>query len=130
MTLLHQPDVARREMRRATSALQALLAVAVVICFGVIAAPAAFADPAATQAQEWWISRLDRTHPWTVSKGARVTVALLDSGVEAALGDLEGAVVQGFSASGGGTGEADTDTVEAHGTRMASEIAGLGSTPA
>jgi hypothetical protein len=129
MTVLHQPDVARRDTRRATSVLKALLAAAVVICVGVTGAPAASADPAATRAQEWWISRLDLAHTWNVSKGAGVTVAVLDSGVEAALGDLKGAVVPGFSASGNGNGQTDTDTVEAHGTRMASEIAGRGVNP-
>ncbi len=94
----------------------------------LITSPRAQADPGSTQSQEWWIGRLGLDEVWNISKGAGVTVAVLDGGVQATVGDLRDAVVTGFDSIGRGNGESDTDS-EGHGTRMASLIAGRGTSP-
>ncbi|HET6877265.1 MAG TPA: S8 family serine peptidase [Jatrophihabitans sp.] len=81
--------------------------------------------PAQVRAQEWWIVSLNLHRAWSISKGLGVTVALLDSGVDAGFGDLRGAVRPGFIPGGRGDARSDTDP-EIHGTRLADEIAGRG----
>ena len=128
MTAHNRPELARRDSRRAASfvrAVRAVLAVLLVGCLGLVGAPAAAADPASVQAQQWWIDTLGLRAAWQISKGAGVTVAVLDSGVDGRFGDLTGAVVPGFVPGGSGDGRADTDPT-IHGTRMADEIAGRG----
>lgn len=82
-------------------------------------------SPTQVQAQQWWITRLDLHKAWSITKGKGVTVAVLDSGVNAGFGDLRGAVVPGFDPTGTGDGTTDTDPA-VHGTRIADEIAGRG----
>lgn len=127
MTPRTNPSAVGRNTRPTALALRVILALAIVLGAGLVATPAA-ADPSSTRDQEWWIGTLGLEDVWQISKGAGVTVAVLDSGVDASIGDLKGAVVAGFDALGGGNGETDTDPV-AHGTRMASEIAGRGVSP-
>ncbi|GID95978.1 S8 family serine peptidase [Amorphoplanes digitatis] len=57
------------------------------------------------------------------TKGAGITVAVIDSGVWAAHPDLKGAVLPGFDVLGKGDGR---DDLEGHGTQMAGVIAGRG----
>jgi len=68
------------------------------------------------------------TRVWPLSRGAGVTVAVLDSGVQANVADLRGAVVPGGDTTGAGTsGETDDDySADGHGTAMAALIAGQG----
>jgi type VII secretion-associated serine protease mycosin len=78
---------------------------------------------------EWWFSAWDiQSRVWPLASGAGVTVALLDSGVQANLPDLRGAVVPGGDTTGAGTnGLTDDDTPDdGHGTAMAAVIAGQG----
>lgn len=125
MTALYRSEVARRDSRRAASFVTTVLAALVVACLGLLGAPAASASPATTQAQQWWIERLGLQQAWQLSRGAGVTVAVLDRGVDATFADLKGAVVPGFVAGGSGDGRTDIDPA-IHGTRMADEIAGRG----
>jgi type VII secretion-associated serine protease mycosin len=79
--------------------------------------------------EEWWFSSWGiQKMAWPVSTGSGVTVAVVDSGVNARLPELRGAVVPGFNAAGGsGDGRTDTDTdLGGHGTAMAALIAGQG----
>jgi hypothetical protein len=108
-----------------------------VLCCGFVvalAAPAGPAEaeikstltPAEVQAKEWWIERLNLKKTWKITRGAGVTVAVLDTGVEGGFGDLHGAMVPGFDTDGGsGAGTVDKNP-ERHGTRIADEIAGRG----
>ena len=106
-------------------------ACAVAALVGSVAlAPAA----AAKVTGQFWLSTLDMKKAWTVSEGAGVTVAVLDSGVVASVGDLAGRVVPGVDLSGGG-GNGQSDPGEdcagsggcyGHGTDMALRIAGTG----
>lgn len=80
--------------------------------------------------QEWWFIQWGVTdHLWPKSQGDGVTVAVLDTGVQANLPELADAVVPGIDMSGhGGNGEEDFDDapVPGHGTAMAAYIAARG----
>src|SRR4051794_311004 len=80
--------------------------------------------------QEWWFaSWAVDTKIWPVAQGEGVTVAVLDTGVQAELPEFAGAVLPGTDATGGGgDGRTDTDTapVPGHGSGMASLIVAQG----
>ena len=80
--------------------------------------------------EEWWFSSWGvEKMAWPQSTGRGITVALVDSGVNANLPELRGAVVPGTDASGHhpGDGRQDTDNSQGgHGTAMAALIAGQG----
>lgn len=60
---------------------------------------------------------------WQVSDGAGVTVAVIDTGVDASISDLADVVLPGTNLIEGGT---DTSDYDGHGTAMASLIASSG----
>ncbi|GAA4625814.1 type VII secretion-associated serine protease mycosin [Actinoallomurus vinaceus] len=78
--------------------------------------------------EEWWFGTWDiQDKVWSISKGRGVTVALIDTGVNAALPDLRGAVLPGTNIVGPkGNGLIDSDKGFGHGTAMAALIAGQG----
>jgi type VII secretion-associated serine protease mycosin len=90
------------------------------------------ADAATTphpRSDEWWFSVWGvESDVWPVTRGAGVTVAVLDSGVNAALPELSGAVVKGTDTTGERTdGRRDLDDHDGgHGTAMAALIVGQG----
>jgi subtilisin family serine protease len=78
---------------------------------------------------EWWFSAWDiQTRVWPLTQGAGVRVGLLDSGVQASLPDLRGAVVPGGDTTGAGTNGLTDDAQgdDGHGTAMAALIVGQG----
>ncbi|WP_326572171.1 S8 family serine peptidase [Actinacidiphila glaucinigra] len=89
------------------------------------AAPAASADQ--TREDQWPLEAFDAASIWKISKGKGVTVAVIDSGVNAGHVDLKGNVVEGkdFIDGGSTAPEAGDD----HGTAMASIIAAHGHGP-
>jgi membrane-anchored mycosin MYCP len=121
-------------LRRAL-AVPAALAVA-GLALAVAAVPPARAVPEASGPDlqpmpgEWWFPSWDvQTRVWPLSQGAGVTVGVLDSGVQASLPDLRGAVVPGGDTTGAGTNgmtDDDADGTDGHGTDMAALIAGQG----
>ncbi|WP_329944211.1 type VII secretion-associated serine protease mycosin [Streptomyces sp. BE147] len=62
---------------------------------------------------------------WETSTGKSITVAVIDSGVDASNGDLRGQVLKGKDLAAESPGDEQTD-YEGHGTGMASLIAGTG----
>ena len=80
------------------------------------------------QSLEWWFSAWDiTTKVWPLSRGAGVTVAVVDTGVQASLPDIRSVVLPGGDVTGAGThGMTDTMAPGGHGTGMASLIAGQG----
>ncbi|MDC2958764.1 S8 family serine peptidase [Streptomyces gilvifuscus] len=84
-------------------------------------APIASADQ--VRDAQWPLTVYSAEKVWKTSQGAGVTVAVVDSGVDAAHPDLTGQVLPGKDFTGAGTPHRDT---EGHGTAMASLIAGHG----
>jgi type VII secretion-associated serine protease mycosin len=95
---------------------------------GVLLGCLATAQPAAADAvrdNEWALAALQVPQAWAMTKGEGVTVAVLDSGVDAGHPDLSGQVTAGPDLAGGGAKPGDSYWGQ-HGTAMASTIAGHG----
>ncbi|WP_344660513.1 S8 family serine peptidase [Catenulispora subtropica] len=92
----------------------------------VVAAPAAHAD--AVRDAQWPIGFLNLPQAWKTTKGAGVTVAVLDTGVVGTRADLTGQVTTGPDLVGGKEKPGDAQW-GVHGTGMASVIAGHGHGP-
>ncbi|EGX56073.1 putative secreted subtilisin-like serine protease [Streptomyces zinciresistens K42] len=75
---------------------------------------------------QWPLSVYDAEKVWRTSKGAGVTVAIVDTGVDSSQPDLTGQVLPGRDFTGSGNPQKDS---VGHGTSMASLIAGRGSGP-
>jgi type VII secretion-associated serine protease mycosin len=75
--------------------------------------------------QQWVLGMLDAEAAWQVTKGAGVTVAVIDSGVNPDVSDLAGSVITGPDYTGVTTSPASKNW-GVHGTWMASLIAGHG----
>lgn len=95
--------------------------VVVVTAVGVVATPApAHADW--VRDEQWQLSELDAADAWRYATGDGVTVAVLDSGVDADQPDLRGQVLPGADLVDGAT-DGRVDHV-GHGTTVAALIAG------
>jgi subtilisin family serine protease len=106
--------------------LAATLAGAVTIVPSAAASPAVAAPADAVRdSQLWVLNMLDVPAAWSVTKGAGVTVAVIDSGVDKDISDLKGAVTTGPDLTGLHTPSSSSHWGE-HGTWMASIIAGRG----
>jgi membrane-anchored mycosin MYCP len=98
------------------------------------AAPAWAGPPAVSrpgqsvQSLEWWFSSWDiQTKVWPLSRGAGVTVGVVDTGVQASLPDLRAAVIPGGdTTSSRSNGMTDENGPLGHGTGLAAVIAGQG----
>jgi type VII secretion-associated serine protease mycosin len=108
-----------------------VLAVLVLLAVLVPLGPPALAQPPAGQRcdlpvtgpvarRPWPQQRLDYERVWPLTRGAGVTVAVVDTGVDGAHPQLRGAVRPGIDVVNGGT--ADTDCV-GHGTLVAGLMA-------
>ncbi|MGW7519271.1 type VII secretion-associated serine protease mycosin [Streptomyces sp. NPDC054796] len=99
---------------------------AAVGCLGVLlvgmAATPAHAE--SVRSQQWHLDAMHAEEMWKTSKGEGVTVAVIDSGVDASLPDLKGQVVPGRNFEKG-SGDGRTDS-RGHGTGMGALIAGTG----
>src|SRR5205823_6265378 len=91
-----------------------------------LGAPNAAADT--TRSAQWPISFLNLPQAWKTTRGAGVTVAVLDTGVVGTRADLTGQVTTGKDFAGGYLTPGDPQW-GVHGTGMASVIAGHGHGP-
>ncbi len=87
-------------------------------------------SPAMPPADQWWLSDLGFVEAWSVSRGAGVRIAVIDTGIDAQHPDLAGRVLGGTDFSGVGTpdGLTPVGSADHHGTMVASLIAGQGET--
>ncbi|MCP9980050.1 S8 family serine peptidase [Actinomadura madurae] len=103
---------------------------AATAAIGLAAAPVVPAQAApGPRSDQWWFDSWSiQKEVWPVTKGKGVTVAVIDTGVNAQLPDLKPVVLPGTDLTGkGGDGRQDTDAYKhGHGTGMASLIASQG----
>ncbi|MEV6674976.1 type VII secretion-associated serine protease mycosin [Streptomyces sp. NPDC051162] len=93
--------------------------------FGMLIATSASPASADTiRSRQWHLDAMHAEEMWETSKGTGITVAVIDSGVDARLPDLQDQVLEGRNFSGDEE-DARMDT-DGHGTRMAALIAGTG----
>ncbi|MDX2676159.1 type VII secretion-associated serine protease mycosin [Streptomyces soliscabiei] len=100
-----------------------------ILC-GLLAAAVALVPPATAYAdsirgQQWALDALHTQQAWRTTKGKGITVAVLDTGVEADHPDLAGNVLAGKDMVGFGAVEGQPAWA-VHGTAMAGIIAGHG----
>ncbi|WNM34072.1 type VII secretion-associated serine protease mycosin [Streptomyces sp. Li-HN-5-11] len=107
---------------RRTGALSLLLAA----CLALVPSTVAHAD--GIRAQQWALDALNARQAWTTTKGKGVTVAVLDTGVEADHPDLVGNVLPAKDMIGFGAQPGNRNWAR-HGTAMAGIIAGHGHGP-
>lgn len=102
--------------------LVAMVASCLGVCLlGVAGVPA---HAASVRSEQWHLDAMRADEMWKSSTGNGVTVAVIDSGVDAELPDLRGQVLDGkdFTDRKGD----ERDDFNGHGTRMAAVIAGTG----
>ncbi|MFC3577172.1 type VII secretion-associated serine protease mycosin [Streptomyces yaanensis] len=87
--------------------------------------PSTVAHADGIRAQEWALDAMHTQEAWQTTKGKGVTVAVLDTGVDATHPDLAGNVLDGNDLVGFGAQRGDS-TWAGHGTAMAGIIAGHG----
>jgi subtilisin family serine protease len=123
------PRSAAATWQRRTHVLTRLALAVLVVGILASAAPAQALPP--VPAHAWWYTELNLPAAWKLSQGKGVTVAVVDSGVDARLGDLRGQVLPGTDFTGATrNGWQDVgprnDPLFGHGTDMAAMIAGTG----
>ncbi|MFC7923497.1 type VII secretion-associated serine protease mycosin [Streptomyces cinereoruber] len=114
----------RSVRRRARAGAAVLLAAA----FSVLPATTAPAHADTIRARQWGLEALRTTEAWRTTRGEGITVAVLDTGVDAEHPDLEGSVLPGHDLIGFGAARGDRAWAQ-HGTAMAGIIAGHGHGP-
>jgi type VII secretion-associated serine protease mycosin len=119
--------LSRRTGRLIAGGARALAAVALAGALGVATSLPAAAAPSDSvrDQQQWVLTMLDVQDAWQLSMGANVTVAVIDSGVNPDVSDLEGAVQTGTDFTNLHTPSSNPHWGQ-HGTWMASIIAGRG----
>nr|WP_244501174.1 type VII secretion-associated serine protease mycosin [Streptomyces sp. TP-A0874] len=90
--------------------------------------PAATARADTIRAQEWGLEAIGAERAWQTTRGADVTVAVLDTGVDDSHPDLAGQVLPGKDLVGFGATRGERSWAR-HGTAMAGIIAGHGHGP-
>ena len=95
----------------------------------LLLAPATAANADLVRDREYWLADYGIRAAWQQTRGAGVTVAVIDTGIDGTHPDLVGAVSGGtdFSGDGSRTGQEPVGTEDAsHGTMVASLLAGRG----
>ncbi|MEV5107311.1 type VII secretion-associated serine protease mycosin [Streptomyces massasporeus] len=95
---------------------------------GLVLLPAATAHADGIRAQQWALDAMHTEQAWQTTKGRGITVAVLDTGVEADHPDLAGNVLPGKDLVRFGAEPGDRAWAR-HGTAMAGIIAGHGHGP-
>ncbi|MET0303987.1 MAG: S8 family serine peptidase [Microbacteriaceae bacterium] len=114
-------------MRRLAGAVATLVAAAVLLPAAVAPAPAAQANDVADL--QYWLDEYGIRQAWQTTRGAGVTIAVIDTGIDSSHPDLQGAVTGGadFSGIGGSDGQSPVGSDgSGHGTLVGSLAAGRG----
>lgn len=104
--------------------------VALAVLAATLAGGPAHAAPGdGVRDREYWLDDYGIRSAWSVTRGAGVTIAIIDTGVAGAVAELRGAVVGGADFSGVGAADGQTPIGDEgpHGTLVASLAAGRGS---
>lgn len=97
-----------------------------------VAAPVAHGRVAVSsdlvRSKEYWLDSYGIRTAWNTTRGAGVTIAVIDTGIDGSVAELRGAVVGGtdFSGQGSANGERPVSSDSEHGTMVASLAAGRG----
>ena len=102
--------------------------VALAVTVVLAATPAHAAPTDAVRDREYWLTDYGIRDAWTVTRGAGVTIAIIDTGVAGGIRELSGAVIDGadFSGLGGADGQTPVGDEGQHGTLVATLAAGRG----
>jgi subtilisin family serine protease len=100
--------------------------VALAVAGSVLVAAPASADN--IRDREYWLATYGIQTAWSTTRGAGVTIAIIDTGVDGSHPDLTGTVVGGTDVSGVGSadGQKPVGADSEHGTMVASLLAGHG----
>jgi type VII secretion-associated serine protease mycosin len=116
----------RRAPRLRVVAVSAALVTGILAVAPIGVMPTAHAD--AVRSAEYWLADYGVQSAWNTTRGAGVTVAVIDTGVDGSVADLAGVVTGGTDVSGVGSADGQTPVgdEDEHGTMVASLIAGRG----
>ena len=98
---------------------------------GILASVLVVASPAAADSirdRQYWLNQYGISQAWNTTRGAGVTVAVIDTGIDGSHPDLTGQVIAGTDVSGVGAANGQTPVGDSseHGTMVASLLAGHG----
>lgn len=115
-------------MRRALPVVVIALA---ILAAGVPAQAVPTASVDAVRDREYWLDDYGIRDAWAVTRGAGVTIAVIDTGIASGVADLGDAVIAGadFSGLGSSDGRTPVGADGEHGTLVASLAAGRGTGP-
>jgi subtilisin family serine protease len=115
-----------RKHRRTAAIAKAAAAIVAATVVALAGATSARAD--IVRDYEYWLGDYGFTTAWNTSRGEGVTVAIIDTGVNGNVAELQGVVKGGTDVSGLGTPDGQTPVGEesSHGTMVASLLAGRG----
>ncbi|MFF9072199.1 type VII secretion-associated serine protease mycosin [Streptomyces sp. NPDC014872] len=99
------------------------IAVSSALALLLVGASPAYSD--SIRSQQWYLDAMKADQIWKMSTGEGVTVAVVDSGVDATIPDLQGRVLKGLDLAKDSPGDEYKD-YENHGTGIAAIIAGTG----
>ncbi|MGW3855819.1 S8 family serine peptidase [Micromonospora arida] len=102
--------------------------VGAVVGSGVVGVPAPASAADTVRGLQWYLDALQIPRAHEITKGRGVTIAVIDSGVDATHPALAGQLAgrPGSAPAGSPQGRIDRDTKEGHGTSMAGLIVGRG----
>jgi type VII secretion-associated serine protease mycosin len=106
--------------------LAATVAVMAIVASVLVAGQSASAD--GLRDKEYWLSTYGISKAWNTTKGAGVTIAVIDTGIDGSHPDLSGQVTGGTDVSGVGApnGQKPVGQESQHATMVASLLAGHG----
>ncbi len=125
MTSEHPP---RRSHRSSRAARRIARGVAIVASVAVLVAVPLPAQADTVRDRQYWLTDYGFTTAWQTTQGDGVTVAVIDTGIDSSVTELQGAVVGGTDVSGIGSpnGQSPVGDDANHGTWVASLLAGRG----